>query len=60
VKTASIGIYEIWQEWAPCLPLMLVKMSFLVFKNMSESLKKARLEVWCDGENIFLFFYFIL
>lgn len=37
---------------------MLDKMSFHVFKNMSDSLKKVRLEVWCDGENI-LFSYFI-
>jgi hypothetical protein len=57
---AIIGIYEIWQEWALCVPFMLVKMSFHVFKNMSESLKEVRLEVWCDGENIFSFSYFIL
>jgi hypothetical protein len=57
---ASVGIYEMWQDWALGLPFLLVKMSFHVFKNMSESLKKVKLEVLCDGENIFLFSYFIL
>lgn len=43
-----------------CLPFMLVKMSFHVLKNMSESLKKVRLEVWCDGVNIFFFIFLTL
>lgn len=51
----SIGIYEIWQEWALCVPFILFKTSFHVFKNMSESLKKVRLEV-CVMVKIFPYF----
>jgi hypothetical protein len=26
----------------------------MCFKNMSKLLNKVRLEIWCDGENIFV------